>query len=203
MITDTYKTIELPSEALFKDKGSRFLAYAYPVKNETEIKEIVARIKKEHHSARHHCYAWRLGQNSENYLANDDGEPSGTAGRPILGQILSRGLTNILVVVVRYFGGTLLGVSGLINAYREAASEALKVAITVDKIVEQHVRITFSYAGMNDIMQLIKEMQLEIVHSDFSLVCVIELSVRNSLIDQFRLKLNKIDGIIKIEVQDE
>jgi uncharacterized YigZ family protein len=203
MITDTYKTIELPSEALFKDKGSRFLAYAYPVKNETEIKEIVARIKKEHHSARHHCYAWRLGQNSENYRANDDGEPSGTAGRPILGQILSRGLTNILVVVVRYFGGTLLGVSGLINAYREAASEALKVAITVDKIVEQHVRITFSYAGMNDIMQLIKEMQLEIVHSDFSLVCVIELSVRNSLIDQFRLKLNKIDGIIKIEVQDE
>jgi Uncharacterized conserved protein len=159
--------------------------------------------KKEHHSARHHCYAWRLGQNSENYRANDDGEPSGTAGRPILGQILSRGLTNILVVVVRYFGGTLLGVSGLINAYREAASEALKVAITVDKIVEQHVRITFSYAGMNDIMQLIKEMQLEIVHSDFSLVCVIELSVRNSLIDQFRLKLNKIDGIIKIEVQDE
>ena len=203
MITDTYKTIELPSEALFKDKGSRFLAYAYPVKNETEIKEIVARIKKEHHSARHHCYAWRLGQNSENYRANDDGEPSGTAGRPILGQILSRGLTNILVVVVRYFGGTLLGVSGLINAYREAASEALKVAITVDKIVEQHVRITFSYAGMNDIMQLIKEMQLEIVHSDFSLVCVIELSVRNSLIDQFRLKLNKIDGNIKIEVQDE
>ena len=193
----------MPSEALFKDKGSRFLAYAYPVKNETEIKEIVARIKKEHHSARHHCYAWRLGQNSENYRANDDGEPSGTAGRPILGQILSRGLTNILVVVVRYFGGTLLGVSGLINAYREAASEALKVAITVDKIVEQHVRITFSYAGMNDIMQLIKEMQLEIVHSDFSLVCVIELSVRNSLIDQFRLKLNKIDGIIKIEVQDE
>lgn len=203
MITDTYKTIELPSEALFKDKGSRFLAYAYPVKNETEIKEIVARIKKEHHSARHHCYAWRLGQNSENYRANDDGEPSGTAGRPILGQILSRGLTNILVVVVRYFGGTLLGVSGLINAYREAASEALTVAITIDKIVEQHVRITFSYAGMNDIMQLIKEMQLEIVHSDFSLVCVIELSVRNSLIDQFRLKLNKIDGIIKIEVQDE
>ena len=200
----TYKTILFETEAMITEKKSKFICQLVPVKSEEEALMALQSIKKKHYNANHHCYAIIIQENGKIIERfNDDGEPSGTAGRPILGQILSRGLTNILVVVVRYFGGTLLGVSGLINAYREAASEALKVAITVDKIVEQHVRITFSYAGMNDIMQLIKEMQLEIVHSDFSLVCVIELSVRNSLIDQFRLKLNKIDGIIKIEVQDE
>ncbi|MDP2112754.1 MAG: YigZ family protein, partial [Bacteroidota bacterium] len=125
---DTYKTIEKPSEGLFKDKGSKFISFAFPVNSEDEIKDIVQSIKKEHHSARHHCYAWRLGADHLHFRANDDGEPSSTAGKPILGQIQSFDLTNILIVVVRYFGGTLLGVSGLINAYRSAALDAINQA---------------------------------------------------------------------------
>ena len=134
---DTYKTIEKPSEGLFKDKGSKFISFAFPVDNEEEIKEIVQSIKKEHHSARHHCYAWRLGADQLLFRANDDGEPSSTAGKPILGQIQSFDLTNILIVVVRYFGGTLLGVSGLINAYRNAALDAINQAEIVEKLVEK------------------------------------------------------------------
>jgi uncharacterized YigZ family protein len=199
MNPDIYKTIAKPSEGLYKDKGSRFLSYTFPVSQEQEIKDIVVQLKKEHHSARHHCFAWRLGINAESFRTNDDGEPSGTAGRPILGQIQSKGVTNILVVVVRYFGGTLLGVSGLINAYKQAAQSALENAEIVEKIVEEIIEVQFSYATMNDIMQLIKEMQLEMVSSDFGLVCKICISVRMSLIDLFLNKLNKIDGIIKIE----
>lgn len=125
-IKDTYLTIDLPSEGIFKDKGSKFLAFAYPLTDESKVKNIVQNLKKEHHSARHHCFAFKIGNQGEHYRANDDGEPSGTAGRPILGQLNSYNLTNILVVVVRYFGGTLLGVGGLINAYKNATIEARK-----------------------------------------------------------------------------
>ena len=147
---DTYKTIEKPSEGLFKDKGSKFISLAFPVNSEEEIKEIVQSIKKEHHSARHHCYAWRLGADQLHFRANDDGEPSSTAGKPILGQIQSFDLTNILIVVVRYFGGTLLGVSGLINAYRSAALDAINQAEIVEKLVEKWLLVDFDYGAMNE-----------------------------------------------------
>jgi len=142
---DVFQTIEKESQGYFKDKGSKFYAFAYPVKNEDEIKEILARLRKEHHSARHHCYAWRLGTENVTSRANDDGEPSSTAGKPILGQLQSFNVTNILIVVVRYFGGTLLGVSGLINAYRSAAADALKNADIKQKIIEKEITLDFTY----------------------------------------------------------
>lgn len=199
MNPDTYKTISKPSEGIFKDKGSKFLGYAFPVYQEQEIKDIVAQLKKQHHSARHHCFAWRLGNNNVFFRINDDGEPSGSAGRPILGQIQSNGVTNILIVVVRYFGGTLLGVSGLINAYKQAAQASLENADIVEKIVEEIIEVQFSYTATNDIMQLIKEMQLEMTFSDLGLKCKIKIGVRLSLIDLILNKLNKIEGITKIE----
>jgi uncharacterized YigZ family protein len=134
-MTDSYKTIKKESQGYFKDKGSKFLAFAFPVKSEEEIKEILTRLRKEHHSARHHCYAWRLGSEEITFRANDDGEPSSTAGKPILGQLLSFEVTNILIIVVRYFGGTLLGVSGLINAYKNAAADSLNNAEIIEKII--------------------------------------------------------------------
>lgn len=199
MNPDTYKTISKPSEGIFKDKGSKFLGYAFPVYQEQEIKDIVAQLKKQHHSARHHCFAWRLGKNNVFSRINDDGEPSGSAGRPILGQIQSNGVTNILIVVVRYFGGTLLGVSGLINAYKQAAQASLENADIVEKIAEEIIEVQFSYTATNDIMQLIKEMQLEMTSSDLGLKCKIKIGVRLSLIDLILNKLNKIEGITKIE----
>ena len=140
LFDDTYLTIQKPSEGVFKDRGSKFLAFAFPVRTEQEIKEILHLIKKEHHGANHHCYAWRLGADKLAYRANDDGEPNNSAGKPILGQIQSNDLTDIFIVVARYFGGTLLGVSGLINAYREAASDAIKNA----EIIEKHVMFEYN-----------------------------------------------------------
>jgi uncharacterized YigZ family protein len=179
-VNDSYKTIKAKSEGLFKDKGSKFLSYAFPVETEEEIKEILIQIKKEHHSARHHCYAWRLGAEEIAFRANDDGEPSSTAGKPILGQLLSFELTNILVVVVRYFGGTLLGTGGLINAYRTAAAEAIKNAKTVTRVVEDKFTLKFTYNEMNDVMQIIKQENLNILDTRFGLDCEIDFSVRKS-----------------------
>jgi uncharacterized YigZ family protein len=179
--TDTYLTIAAPSEGLYKDKGSKFIAYAYPVFSEEEIKEILNELKKNHHNARHHCYAWRLGASMEHYRANDDGEPSGTAGRPILGQIRSKELTNILIVVVRYFGGTLLGVSGLIKAYGTAAEDALEQAEITERVVEDLLEVKFEYPAMNDVMTIIKESQLEQLETQFELSCRLVLAVRQSL----------------------
>src|SRR5680860_1427595 len=150
VMDDTYKTIEQPVEGYFKDKGSKFYAFAFPVNHENDIKEILTRIKKEHHSARHHCYAWRLGTEKITFRANDDGEPSSTAGKPILGQLQSFGVTNILIVVVRYFGGTLLGVSGLISAYRNAAANALNNADIQTKIIERYFDLQFTYNELNE-----------------------------------------------------
>src|SRR5665647_871561 len=146
--TDTYKTIGAPCEGLYKEKGSKFIAYAFPVSDEQQIKEITARLKKEHHSARHHCYAWRLGSDLELFRVNDDGEPSGTAGRPIFGQIKQHELTDILVVVVRYFGGILLGTSGLTNAYKQAAANVLTNAHIVEKVIETTIEVNFDYLAM-------------------------------------------------------
>lgn len=197
-MTDSYTTIEKASEGLFKDKGSKFLAYAYPVESEDEIKEHIQILKKEHHSARHHCFAWILGAEGDRFRANDDGEPSSTAGRPILNQIRRLELTNVLIVVVRYFGGTLLGVSGLIKAYGEAAANALQNARIVTKIVEIPFYIQFDYTQMNSIMKILKERDLPQKKNEFDLQCRIWSSVRqseaNEVFDQFR----QIEGVIVV-----
>ncbi|MEI6679085.1 MAG: YigZ family protein [Mariniphaga sp.] len=191
--SDTYKTIELTAEGLYKEKGSKFIAYAFPVSNELQIKEIVAKLKKEHHSARHHCFAWRLGSDHQVFRINDDGEPSGTAGRPIFGQIQHHGLTNILVVVVRYFGGILLGTSGLINAYKQAASNVLGNAAVVEKIIETSIEVNFDYLAMNEFMMVLKEFQLEMKESHFDLTCRAKVIVRKQLTEVVIGKLEKIN----------
>ena len=196
MSPDTFQTIAQPSEGLYKEKGSRFISFAYPVNSEDEIKSILAEIRKEHFSARHCCYAWSLGMDHERYRFNDDGEPSGTAGRPIFGQIQSGELTNLLVVVVRYFGGTLLGVSGLIQAYKQAAGDALSNAIIFTKTVEHLLEIAFEYQAMNSLMQLIKEDQLEIVSSRLDLKCLIRLKVRAARLESVESRINNITGIL-------
>ena len=191
--SDTYKTIELTAEGLYKEKGSKFIAYAFPVSNELQIKEIVAKLKKEHHSARHHCFAWRLGSDHQVFRINDDGEPSGTAGRPIFGQIQHHGLTNLLVVVVRYFGGILLGTSGLINAYKQAASNVLGNAAVVEKIIETTIEVNFDYLAMNEFMMVLKEFQLEMKESHFDLTCRAKVMVRKKLTEAVTGRLEKIN----------
>lgn len=180
MMSDSYNTIEKESQGYFKDKGSKFYAYAFPLKNEDEVKEIIIRLKKEHHSARHHCFAWRLGSEEIRFRANDDGEPSSTAGKPILGQLQSFEVTNILIVVVRYFGGTLLGVSGLINAYRNAAAEALKNADIKLKLIELTYKLNFTYNELNNVMQIIKNENLTITNTQFEERCSLIFQVRKS-----------------------
>jgi len=197
-VTDTYLTIEKPSEGQFKDKGSRFLAFACPVESEEEIKEYLQSLKKEHHSARHHCFAWRLGAGKERFRANDDGEPSSTGGRPILGQIQKLDLTNILVVVVRYFGGTLLGVSGLINAYSAAAADALRQARILTKTVEISFSVGFEYVQMNKVMKLFKERDLPQHKTDFDLRCTIRSSVRQGEAQEVFGLFRQIEGVIVV-----
>ena len=193
--TDTYKTIGARSEGLYKEKGSKFIAYAFPVSNELQIKEITAQIKKDHHSARHHCFAWRLGSDHQLFRVNDDGEPSGTAGRPIFGQIQLYELTDILVVVVRYFGGILLGTSGLTNAYKHATSDVLTHAAIVEKTVETTIEVNFDYLVMNDFMTILKEFQLEMTESHFDLTCKVKILVRKQLTALVMDKLGKLDKL--------
>jgi uncharacterized YigZ family protein len=192
---DTYKTISKTSEGLFKDKGSKFISYAFPVESEDEIRNIVLTIKKEHHSARHHCYAWRLGHEKLVFRANDDGEPSSTAGKPILGQIQSYDLTNILIVVVRYFGGTLLGVSGLINAYRSAAQDVILQAEIIEKLVEKQLLIEFDYGVMNEVMKIFKDEKLPQNEPKFDLRCQIKTQIRLSELNRIEDGLKKIEGL--------
>jgi Uncharacterized conserved protein len=192
MSNDTYKTISQQSEGLYKEKGSKFITYAYPVSTEEEIKEHIAQLKKEYYDARHHCYAYMLGADKKNFRANDDGEPSSTAGKPILGQILSNDLTNILIVVVRYFGGTKLGASGLIHAYKTAAADAISNAEILDKTVNDIYDIHFDYLVMNDIMKIIKDEQPEQIGQDFNLTCKITLSIRQSEVERLIEKFKKI-----------
>lgn len=194
LFDDTYKTITAPAEGIFKDRGSKFIAYAYPVTSEEAVKQHLAELRKEHFSARHHCYAFRIGPDKTHFRANDDGEPSGTAGKPILGQIQSNDLTNVLVVVVRYFGGTLLGVSGLIAAYRGAAADALANAQIVERTVNEVYELKFPYAAMNDVMKLLKEEELEQWAQDFALDCKLEFAVRKMEADRVCEVLRKLDG---------
>ncbi|ADY51476.1 Uncharacterized protein family UPF0029, Impact, N-terminal protein [Pseudopedobacter saltans DSM 12145] len=195
LFEDTYRTIEDASEGIFRDKGSKFIAYAYPLTNEEQVKDIVFQLKKEHPKARHHCYAWRLSPDRNIFRINDDGEPSGTAGRPILNTLLSQDVTNILVVVVRYFGGTLLGVPGLINAYKTATEEALANAKIVEKTVNDIYSLSFDYLQMNNIMRIIKEEELNPTNQTFDLQCSMEISIRKSDLDKVLGKIEKIEGI--------
>lgn len=178
LITDTYLTIENPSKGLFRDKGSKFLSFAFPVSNEQEIKDNINTIKKEFFDARHHCYAYRLGADHKVFRAFDDGEPSGTAGKPILGQILSNNLTNILIIVVRYFGGTLLGVSGLIQAYKNAGADAIANATIIEKEVLDVITITFDYPLQNQVNRILKDLNIKTVKSEFAFNCKLELACR-------------------------
>lgn len=195
LFDDTYKTIAQPTENIFRDRGSKFLAFAYPVTSDNDIKPIVSKLKAEHPKANHHCWAIRLGIDRSVFRVNDDGEPSGTAGRPILNTLLSRNITNVLVVVVRYFGGTLLGVPGLINAYKTATEMALDVAQVVEKTVNDIYTITFEYLQMNDVMRIIKDEQLQILDQVSELNCQIKFSVRKTQVEQVMSKVNKLSGV--------
>lgn len=195
LFDDTYRTIENPSEGLFRDRGSKFLAYAYPINSDNDIKEIVASLKSEHPKANHHCWAMRLTTDRSVFKLNDDGEPSGTAGRPILNTLLSKDITNILVVVVRYFGGTLLGVPGLINAYKMATEEALAHAVIIEKTVNDVYAISFDYLQMNAIMRIIKDGDLAILSQQFDNDCSIQISIRKMQVNTILDKLHKVDGV--------
>lgn len=192
---DSYYTISQLSKGIFKDKGSKFLSFAYPVKEEGEIKEILFDVKKEFFDARHHCYAYRLGAEKLVFRSNDDGEPSGTGGRPIFGQIISKDLTNILIVVVRYFGGTLLGTSGLTNAYKIAAADAISNAEIVEKFVYASYQITFDYQQMNQVMKIVKDYDLETSDQQFEMVCYLVIQVKLRETDLVLSKLNVIEGL--------
>ncbi len=190
---DSYLSIGSFSEGLFKDNGSRFIAHAYPVESEKQVKEIVDSLKKEYHDARHHCYAYRLGHLGDVFRANDDGEPSGSAGRPILGQIDSRGLSDILVVVVRYFGGIKLGIPGLIRAYKTSTADALDNATIVQKTATVPYRIEFGYLQMNQVMKILKDMALPQKDQDFGERCSLCTDVRLTLEQDFLERSGKIE----------
>ncbi|MBR0169211.1 MAG: YigZ family protein [Bacteroidales bacterium] len=180
MFDDTYKTIAAPSEGLYKEKGSKFLAFAYPVRTIDEVKAHLEQLRKDYFDARHHCYAYILGPRKDAFRANDDGEPSGTGGRPIHGQLLSADLTDTLIVVVRYFGGILLGASGLANAYKTAARDAIDHAAIVEKTIDCRYRFSFAYETMNDVMRILKEFDLKPENPNYALDCTLEVSVRQS-----------------------
>ena len=200
---DSFFTIPHPTTGEFRDRGSKFLAYAFPVSTEADWQKRLEQVKKEHPKARHHCYAYRLGLDQNNFRANDDGEPSGTAGRPILGQIDSFGLTDVFIVVVRYFGGTLLGTSGLINAYKTSAKTALEKVSIVEKLVEDRVQIHFDYALMGEVMNAAKKMQLNIVKQHFEETAFIEVAIRKSETGQQLLRLKALLAKVSLEEASE
>lgn len=191
LIIDTYNSIETVSEGLYKEKGSRFISFAYPVETEDEVRSIMSSIKKEYHDARHHCCAFRLGLDGSVWRASDDGEPSGTAGRPILGQIDSAGLSDVLIVVVRYFGGIKLGVPGLINAYRTAAADAIANAKVIGKVAGSWYRIGFDYSRMPEVMKILKDMNIPQRAQDFAQECSMEVRIRLSLEKDFFERTDK------------
>jgi uncharacterized YigZ family protein len=191
-MTDAYHTLAAPATGEFKDRGSKFLAYAWPVTGEAEALAHIETLRKAHFKANHHCFAWRIGLEGAQFRANDDGEPSGTAGRPILGQIDACGLTNVLVVVVRYFGGTLLGASGLINAYRESAAEALRNADIVERILCDTLCFDFDYALMPDLMQAVKKLDLPILEEQFGERGSLHIGIRKTAVPATLLHLKSL-----------
>ncbi|MBK7713793.1 MAG: YigZ family protein [Bacteroidales bacterium] len=194
MESDNYLTIKSSSSGLYKEKGSRFLSFAFPVVHQDEVKPIIEGIAGLC-DARHHCYAYMIGRERVNWRINDDGEPSGTAGRPILGQINSSGLTNILIVVTRYFGGTLLGVSGLINAYKSAAADAIGNAEIIEKTLHEYYAIDFPYISMNDIMKIMKEEDIHQSDQSFGLECSIIIDFRVNAREKIMRRLSRVEGL--------
>ena len=192
---DTYKTLQEPSHGQFKDRGSKFLAYAYPVESQEQIKDYLADLRKEHHGARHHAYAYRIGPGLDNYRANDDGEPANSSGKPILGQIDSFGLSNILIVVVRYFGGVLLGVGGLINAYRSAAREAILAGEIIERYFLTAITLNFPYSAMSEVMRLMKEFQAELLVQDFQEKCSLVLRIRSAMAETLTTRLRRFESV--------
>lgn len=195
LFDDTYKTISSVSEGTFRDRGSKFIAYLFPVRTEEEIRALLSTLRNEHPKARHFCWALRLSPDRSVFRINDDGEPSGSAGRPILNALLSAGVTNILAVVVRYFGGTLLGVPGLINAYKTATAEALAQATVIQKTVEDVYRIEFPYQRMNEVMSLLKNNHLPLERQLFDNLCSLETSIRKAEVNRMLGLLDKLDGV--------
>lgn len=196
LFDDTYQTIKATSEGIFRDKGSKFIGYAFPFTSEADIKPIIAKLKTEHAKARHFCWALRLSTDRNVFKLNDDGEPSGTAGRPILNTLLSADVTNILVVVVRYFGGTLLGVPGLINAYKSATIEALNENKIITKTVNDVYEIKFDYLVMNQVMRIVKDEELQILNQNFDTNCTLTFEVRKANLNPVLAKLEKVEGIV-------
>ena len=192
---DTYRTIKAASEGAYSEKRSKFLAFAMPVRSVEEVKQIVAEYQKKYYDARHVCYAYMLGAERKEFRANDNGEPSGTAGKPILGQINSNELTDILIVVVRYFGGVKLGTSGLIVAYRLAAAEAIAAAEIVEKTVDEDVTFYFEYPFMNDVMRIVKEEEPQIVVQDFDNDCTMTLRIRKDSMPRLKARLEKVSSL--------
>ncbi|HVW95008.1 MAG TPA: YigZ family protein [Mucilaginibacter sp.] len=196
LFDDSYRTIETPAEGLYRERGSKFLAFAYPVTGEEDLKNYITSLKQDHPKANHHCWALRLTPDRSVFRFNDDGEPSGTAGRPILNTLLSHDLTNIAVIVVRYFGGTLLGVPGLINAYKTAAEESIKQSTIIEKTVNDVYILQFDYLQTNDIMRLIKDDSLQILEQQFDNKCEIQVSIRKTQVNRTLDKAGKIPGVI-------
>jgi uncharacterized YigZ family protein len=192
---DSYKTLESSAEGTYREKGSRFLAFGFPVKNEEEIRNILAGLRKKYHDARHHCYAYRLGASGETYRVNDDGEPSGTAGKPILGQLLANNLSHVLVVVVRYFGGTLLGTGGLITAYRSATADMIAHAKIIVRLVELKMRLCFPYDMLNAVMKILKEESLSPVEAEYNSICTLVVKVRASSLDKLTGRFKMVAGL--------
>ncbi|CAL2074704.1 YigZ family protein [Tenacibaculum sp. 190524A02b] len=198
-IKDTYKTITNPSkETLFKDRNSKFFGYAFPVFSEDDVKQRLEELRKLHHTARHHCYAWQIGTESIRFRANDDGEPSNSAGQPIYGQIQAFDLTNVLIVSVRYFGGTKLGVGGLINAYRSSAKLAIEASEIVEKTIDVHFKLLFGYDMMNKVQRIIKERSLSIINQKLELDCEYIISVRKK---EAEVIFNVFDSLFKVEIK--
>lgn len=198
---DVFKTIVAPSEGTYSEKRSKFLSFAYPVQTKEEVKELIDELRKQYYDSRHVCYAYMLGFDGTDFRANDDGEPSSTAGRPILGQIRSNELTNVLVAVVRYFGGIELGTGGLIVAYKAAAAEALAAAEIVEKTIDEEVYIGFEYPFMNDVMRVVKEDEPQILEQDFYLDCKMKLRIRKSMIKALKEKLSKVETLVFLDAE--
>lgn len=195
VVTDTYLTLKSKSQGIYKERGSKFLAFAYPIHDEQEIKEILETLKRQYHNARHHCYAYILGKDGQDFRANDDGEPNHSAGDPILGQIRSHNLTNTLIVVVRYFGGIKLGVGGLVTAYKTAAAEAIAANEIITAIVTARLGFEFDYLDMNEVMRLIKNLDLKIIKQHFDNRCSMTLEVRQAMYPELIEQLGDIPSV--------
>lgn len=195
LFDDQYRTIEKIAEGLFRDKGSRFISYAIPVTSETEVKDQLEILRKKYYDATHHCYAFVLGSEKSAWRVNDDGEPSGTAGRPIYGAIQSADLTNILIVVIRYYGGVKLGVPGLINAYRTAAKEAISGAPVVTRTVCEVYRVEYPYERMNEVMKILKDEGTTVISTDFGMTCVVEFAIRRNDVNRVLVRFERQNGL--------